>query len=177
MLVSPDYRIVSFNKTAYTDSSNLHGKKMREGMNILEYVTSENTDMFKADFSAALSGKLVMSEVLMDVQNGGKKWFRIELSPAFNVDNDIIGVVINSIDIDELKRYELKLEKSNKQLRAIAFQQSHEMRSSIARVLGLMGLLKESPGDREIMSHVEEVSNELASIIHDIIDKTEEDSY
>lgn len=177
MLVSPDYRIVSFNKTAYTDSSNLHGKKMREGMNILEYMTSENTDMFKADFSAALSGKLVMSEVLMDVQNGGKKWFRIELSPAFNVDNDIIGVVINSIDIDELKRYELKLEKSNKQLRAIAFQQSHEMRSSIARVLGLMGLLKESPGDREIMSHVEEVSNELDSIIHDIIDKTEEDSY
>ena len=146
-------------------------------MNILEYVTSENTDMFKADFSEALSGKLVMSEVLMDVQNGGKKWFRIELSPAFNVDNDIIGVVINSIDIDELKRYELKLEKSNKQLRAIAFQQSHEMRSSIARVLGLMGLLKESPGDREIMSHVEEVSNELDSIIHDIIDKTEEDSY
>ncbi|MEM1406775.1 MAG: PAS domain-containing protein [Bacteroidota bacterium] len=177
VLIAPDYRIISFNKTALSDSIRLYGKKMTEGMNILEYTTTVSPDLFKAHFSMALSGQQVVDEMLMEFPNQEKKWFRVELSPAVNEDNEIIGVVINSIDIDKLKRYELKLEKSNKQLRAIAFQQSHEMRSSIARVLGLMGLLKESPGDREIMSHVEEVSNELDTIIHDIIDKTGENSY
>ncbi|MEM8567236.1 MAG: PAS domain-containing protein [Bacteroidota bacterium] len=174
MLISPEYRMLSFNKTASNDSERLYGKKMAVGMNLLDYVAANDIEQFQANFTRALSGELVINEVIIDFPNDKQKWFRMELSPARNEANETIGVVINSVDIDELKRYEHKLERSNEQLRAIAYQQSHEMRSPIAKVLGLMNLLKSSPGDTEVMAHIEKVTHQLDTIVHDIIEKTEE---
>ncbi|MEM7109287.1 MAG: PAS domain S-box protein [Bacteroidota bacterium] len=174
MLVAPDYKILSLNKTADKDSLRLYGKKMAIGMNLLDYVAPNDHEQFQERFIQALSGELVISEETIDFPKSESKWFRMELSPALNEANEIIGVVINAVDIDELKRYELKLEKSNEQLRAIAYQQSHEMRSPIAKVLGLMNLLKSSPGDEEIMAHLENVTHQLDTIVHDIIEKTEQ---
>lgn len=174
ILISPEYKVLSFNKAAATNLLALYGKGIKEGSNILEFILPEAFDEFMEDFNKALSGELVRLERPLKFPNGQNIWLRTELSPARNDSNSIIGVVFNLMDIDQLKQYELSLEKSNEQLRAIAYKQSHEMRCPIAQVLGLMYLLKESPGDIEIMKHVEKVAHELDAIVHDIVAQTVE---
>jgi signal transduction histidine kinase len=54
---------------------------------------------------------------------------------------EIIGVTINSSNIDESKRAELLIQTQNKQLLKIAHLQSHQIRGPVATILGLLQLL------------------------------------
>ena len=75
----------------------------------------------------------------------------------------------------EIINIEKTLESKNEILSAIAYEQSHIVRAPLANIMGLVGILKNmdlGPNMNSILLMLEESSNQLDSVIKDIIKKT-----
>ncbi len=81
-------------------------------------------------------------------------------------------------DITERLNHIKTIEKQNKKLKEIAWMQSHVVRAPLARMMGLINVLKsEELSDKETMeylSYVMESALELDDIIRDVVDKSQE---
>ena len=83
-------------------------------------------------------------------------------------------VLVN--DITEKVKYIEAIENQNKQLREIAWIQSHVVRAPLARMMGIVNVLKgteiSSDEQKTLMAHFIESGSELDEIIKDITQKT-----
>jgi PAS domain S-box-containing protein len=83
-------------------------------------------------------------------------------------------VLVN--DITEKVKYIEAIENQNKQLREIAWIQSHVVRAPLARMMGIINVLKgtevSSEEQKKLIDHFIESGSELDSIIKDITQKT-----
>lgn len=80
-------------------------------------------------------------------------------------------------DITDLKQVMQELEIQNRQLKEIAWTQSHVVRAPLSRLMGLVKLLSDGvvgPGEdhTQILSYIVQSANELDRIIADITEKT-----
>jgi PAS domain S-box-containing protein len=86
----------------------------------------------------------------------------------------MVGAVL---DVTNSRRLLQKVQKQNKVLKEIAWEQSHVVRAPLARIKGLLHLLEEELFEEmskdEILFHMKESSNELDDIIRNIVEKTE----
>jgi len=87
--------------------------------------------------------------------------------------------IIGSIqDITERRKYINAIERSNERLREIAWTQSHVVRAPLARIMGLIDLLKNQRNNldniEEIIDNILNSSEELDKVIRKITNKTEE---
>jgi len=87
-------------------------------------------------------------------------------------------VACYSFDNTETVNYMSTIESQNQNLKDIAWMQSHVMRAPVARVLGLVDLLKEEnhnldPNIAEILHFIEESTGEMDSVIKEITAKTD----
>jgi len=84
--------------------------------------------------------------------------------------------VVIASDITERLKYVAAIESQNERLREISWIKSHIVRAPLARIMGLIPLikdLKEHTTEREMMFDFLMISaNELDDIIRDITDKT-----
>lgn len=80
-------------------------------------------------------------------------------------------------DMTEQMNYIKAIEGQNKKLHEIAYIQSHVVRAPLARIIGLVNLIKMNadvnPG-AEILAYLEESANEFDEVIKDITNKTEQ---
>ena len=98
------------------------------------------------------------------------------ISDAEGKPSRIIGSVQ---DITERRKYINTIERSNERLREIAWTQSHVVRAPLARIMGLIDLLKNQRNNldniEEIIDNILNSSEELDKVIRKITNKTEED--
>jgi PAS domain S-box-containing protein len=80
-------------------------------------------------------------------------------------------------DITERILHERTIEKQNDKLKDIAWIQSHVVRAPVARMMGLINLIKEDDLDEketgEFLNHVLESAVELDNIIKDVVSKSQ----
>lgn len=109
------------------------------------------------------------------VENGKYRWLE---SKATNLIDDptINGILFNSNDITERMNHIEAIEEQNTKLKEIAWIQSHLVRAPVARILGLIELLKnekEKDNEVELLNYIYDSTEELDVLIKDIIYKTE----
>ncbi|MCC5921479.1 MAG: PAS domain S-box protein [Cyclobacteriaceae bacterium] len=80
-------------------------------------------------------------------------------------------------DLTDQKKWQETIIKQNERLKAIAWQQSHELRRPVANILGIVELLKNTKlsdpqESKEIIRLLGYSADELDAIIKDIVDKT-----
>lgn len=85
--------------------------------------------------------------------------------------------LILAIDISERTSYIKAIEDQNAKMQEIAWIQSHVVRAPLARIMGLMNLLKMAPAEehettKEIMDYIHFSAQELDEIIRKIVSKT-----
>ncbi len=93
-------------------------------------------------------------------------------------DNNLPVRIIGSMqDITERKRYIMQVEETNKRLREIAWTQSHVVRAPLAKVMGLVDLMKNYKNDLDnfddVIENVLISANELDQVIRKIARETE----
>jgi PAS domain S-box-containing protein len=94
------------------------------------------------------------------------------------IDNDgnpqrIIGAMQ---DITQVQNYIQTIEEHNSRLKDIAWTQSHVVRAPLARIMGLIDLIKTYPNideQSQLIDHIISSANELDNIIRNISNKTE----
>jgi PAS domain S-box-containing protein len=122
----------------------------------------------------------------------GRKTGIVSISPVFNEQNECIKLLGIIHDITERKKSEeeiklsnekLKLkneelEEKNTKLEEIAWIQSHKIRAPLARIMGLVDLLKNHRNEQmdidELLGYIINSSNELDVLIREIVNKTEQ---
>lgn len=174
ILISPDYTILSFNEATQKYTKMVFGRKIEENESMLNFLLPESKDLFMEDSQRALKGETINREI-----NSNGFWFEITHNPVYDEQNNLLGFSMNSTYIDERKKATLKLAKQNKILRNIAWQQSHELRRPVANLLELCNMLKESVNEPDetkdmLLSYMLQSTQELDSIIHQIVDQTNE---
>ncbi len=174
VLLSPDFKVLSFNKKAFENVKLFFGAEMKEGDDFRKYVVPTRETDFQNYVKRTLQGETIVEELCIDLENGEQYWFLVSFFPAYDEEGNLIGVSYNASDIDKRKKYELILEKQNRQLREIAYIQSHKVRKPVANILGLMQLMDKSKMSEENQKYFDfllQATQDLDKIIHEIVDK------
>ncbi|QEM12356.1 PAS domain-containing protein [Mucilaginibacter rubeus] len=145
-------------------------KQFEIGRDIFSYVSSLLHDDFAQLLLRSQSGETVqydrqyrLSEAMM--------WVHYSLSPVYT-DDKVTGVCITGRDITPVKTYVTKIEQQNDLFREIAWTQSHVVRAPIARLLGLLPLIRNPETDEDYqaaLKYMEESITELDKIVSAVI--------
>jgi PAS domain S-box-containing protein len=86
----------------------------------------------------------------------------------------MVGAVLDVTNSRKLMR---RIQRQNKLLKEIAWEQSHVVRAPLARIKGLLNLMEQKNFDemseQEVLFYIQDSANELDNIIRNIVGKTE----
>lgn len=118
-------------------------------------------------------------EVINHKKNGERFWSSKSISPVKDVTGKITHWISIERDVTQTKNYVSAIEKQNIKLKEIAWTQAHIVRTPVARLMGLLNLLKEEashPDERaDVLKFIDLSVNELDAIIFEIIKKSEKE--
>lgn len=104
-----------------------------------------------------------------------EKWYEISAFPSVN------GLSVYFKDITERSNYIKAIEEQNKKLKEISWMQSHVVRAPLARIMGLIPLLRdirENSKEREkTLEYLALSANELDEVIKEITSKSNAANY
>jgi PAS domain S-box-containing protein len=159
--------IISANQAFWDRVSYVTGKHVDEWNK--EYFNKELFIEWDQYFQKAFKGAS-FKIIWEDKHHGNELFEEISFNPILNKDKEVIGISCFSRDITQQYVYTRMIEKQNEQLQQIAWIQSHEVRSPVASLLGLIQLFnKENPGDA---LNLEQVAINLDAVIRKITDHT-----
>lgn len=172
------FRLLSANDNYLNYLRENHGRHFQLSESILHpSLGDERIAKWRKLYERVLRGEQVNFE---SEETTGKedRIFSVSLYPIFNEARIITGVACYSFDATEKTRYLHTIEKQNRNLKDIAWMQSHVMRAPVARVLGLVELLKAEKDNlnhslAEIIELIETSSMEMDDVIREITDKTQ----
>lgn len=116
-------------------------------------------------------------EVINYTKQGKEYWVSQSNAPIADNNGQVTHWISIQRDITQNRRYLKEIEEQNKKFKEIAWIQSHLVRAPLARVMGLVDLLKNFvPGDDSdtLLGYLESSAKELDAIIINIADKTPE---
>lgn len=174
VLISSDYKVLSFNKQASIVSELVFGKPLFENANMWDYVLPADQSDFLADTQKVLQGERLSFE--REIFFGETSaWIEVNYNPVYDSTSGLImGFSFNSTDISLRKQNELKIINQNERLKQISWQQSHEVRRHMVNMMGLYKLIKDS----NVLTEAEKIekldlllneTKELDQIIHSIV--------
>jgi PAS domain S-box-containing protein len=177
-LVNSDYIVVECNHTFKKWISHFLGKELDKGDCVLhEGLDKAYVDKFEMCYRLAFGGKAFKS--VEDINVDGKtRYTTVSFTPVFDDDGKVMAVSCFARDITEQRKHLLKIEEQNTALREIAFIESHKVRGPVATILGLGQFFNtenlSDPLNKEIISGILSVANELDTIIRQVVKKSNE---
>ncbi|MBN8694676.1 MAG: PAS domain S-box protein [Bacteroidetes bacterium] len=116
VLLSNDYKILCYNKTAEITFKSIQNKSICEGDDFRNYVIDENKAEFLKGFETAKSGQHIVIE-RPGAKGAGDSWFEHKFSPAYDNNGQLIGVTLVSLNITQRKLAEEQLKISETKYR------------------------------------------------------------
>ncbi len=174
VLVGRDYKILAFNKKTEKEALIYYNRQIKEGENFWDYVLKGTEEGFVLHFQQAMYGETVVIENQFSFARDKQFWFEVTYFPVYDHDKGLIGVAINTVNINARKVAEERVKFQNEQLKEIAILQSHAVRRPVSSILGLISLIdKENNIDEneEYIALLEKCTQELDVIIHKIVQK------
>lgn len=142
ILINQEFNILAFNKVAFNMCHGLHQNKLVLGKDFREYVSEEIKNDFFENFTIALNGSISKFEQKLTQEDGTHKWLEYVFYPVYDASQQLIGVSKVVKDITESKNQIAKIQAQYEKLKEIAWVQSHEVRSPLANIMGLIEMLK-----------------------------------
>ena len=172
ILIDCNFKIVSFNQLAKKYAEDELLAPMAEGKNLMDCIEEERRALVYDSLETLLTTHDPSLETEYSLSGNSDKSYYTRYFPVSNDANEVFGVIIAINDITERKLEELKtlkllelVQKKNKDLGQFAYIVSHNLRSPIAKIQGLVTLL-ESGGNDDIpdKSLIEYIANETVNL-------------
>ncbi|MDP9047017.1 MAG: PAS domain S-box protein, partial [Bacteroidota bacterium] len=107
-------------------------------------------------------------------KSGEEFWVNCSMTPVIDNAGKLTHFIAIERDITQQLKYIKAIEKQNKNLRKIAWLQSHVIRAPLARIMGLVDLIKNSNKNddehQKALGYLLTSANELDDVIKNIID-------
>jgi PAS domain S-box-containing protein len=171
--VNQELRLISYNHGYASYIENRCGKQAESGAYTAAYATSgEEITEWEGYYKRALNGEDFKIELLIPGDNA-HVFVDARFHPIKDTDGSIIGVSCNCRDITEYKRHLLQVQEQNKQLREIAWIQSHKVRSPLASILGLVDVFDKEdlthPDNTKVLEKIKIAAKELDHVIYEVV--------
>lgn len=105
------------------------------------------------------------------------EYIEIRISPILSKDDRIIGACCLGRNFTQRKKHELLIQEKNKRLMDIAWSQSHEFRTPLSRIMGLIYLIDEeydmSDDQKQVLHYIKSSCHELDAMIRRVVKLTE----
>ncbi len=174
-----NYRYLSFTKTHKNAMKQIWGVDIEIGQNMLAYISYEaDRQAAKCNFDKALKGEYFIEIEMFGDEKLYRTYWEDRYSPMLNAQKEIIGLTVFVTDVTQRRQDELKILAQNEQLKAIAWQQAHQVRRPVANILGLIDLIKtnDNKGYNETyLNYLLQSTQELDAVIHKIVGYANED--
>jgi PAS domain S-box-containing protein len=128
---------------------------------LADFFPPERFPQFVEFTEQVLNGHNVSYEVDYLQADGSKCWFYVRLFPIKDNQENILGLMMALYDITERKNIENNLKVAYERIhnhinriKNMAWKQSHYMRSPVANLKGLAGLLKDNPADTKTLDYM-----------------------
>ena len=148
---------------------------LSNGELLFEHIIEEDKDKFYEIFNNSIYKMIDLNVEFRIKVDEVIKWVKLFYHPEIQED-DTIKWYGYLEDINLQKRFLLELENQNKQLRDIAWTQSHKVRAPLSRLMGLVNLLLRDVLSKEeqthYLNHISKSTVELDEIIKEITNKT-----
>lgn len=152
VLSDKNFKVISFNTSAFQTYSKEFNVEIKEGDSLLDYIPDERQPPSRDRFEKALRGDKVTYELSFLQAKGGLNWYNVNMFAVRDDSENLLGFIIASENITTRKSIELERNKMltdilqhNKDLEQFAYIISHNLRSPVANILGLSALIKNSP--------------------------------
>ncbi len=143
---------------------------------ITDWVVEEDRQLVQERYKKSLKELTDLNvEFRVNLPRGGTVWVKLFYHPEVNESGNVVWYGYLE-DITMQKQILLNLERQNKQLKDIAWTQSHLVRAPLARLMGLVNMFKNGLVEKEeeptFLDYLEHSANELDHIIKEITHKT-----
>eukprot|EP01030_Chromulinospumella_sphaerica_P014346 gene14346-biopygen12570 len=177
--VDEKLNLLAFNK-AYRDYySLLTGEQPVVGnVEPLRVFNPEHYVEMMRGYEAALQGRPTELTGKGLAADGGAPDVRVRFRPIRTPEGAVVGVSCFRSDITEYLQLISSLERNNKQLRDIAWVQSHKLRGPLTTIMSIVTYLRDDDTDPEmrtkVLESLREKIREMDDIIHEIVNLTKE---
>lgn len=134
-------------------------------------------EVYRDLWTTIRSGNTWEGELLNRNRDGKEYWERLSISPIKKEDGSIYKYMALKQNVDTEKRNQQQLIIQKEIFREIAHDQSHEVRAPLARIMGLVELLKETTDEalrEELMEKIKFSTEELDKILRQTVSKVAE---
>lgn len=143
-----------------------------------DYVHPEDYDIVLEQFSKILEKpQTKINPFRFKIKND--EWIWMETIVTNKLDEPTInGIVVNSRDVTNRITYLKAIEEQNSKLKDIAWTQSHIVRAPVARLMGLINLIRDEKSNfkleekERMLQYIIESADEIDTVIKEIVDNT-----
>ncbi len=181
-LLNSDLDILEYNKKALLFAKNEFQFDFNNKGKVFDQMPENRRLPFLAHVKNAFKGQTISYEVSYPRPENKQSWYSVRMFPISDTDHQILGLVLAIDDITERKEAEQSLQsayeriKTNVQfIRELIWKQSHILRSPLANLKGLMGLLRADPGDKEVLGHIENEFERMDAVLLEMAEDSSKD--
>lgn len=176
--VDTEFNLLAFNKAYKEYFHSVYAKYPRTGSTeIVKEYSPVNYEKLVEGYRTILAGQPYEIVGKGITANGVTPDIEVRFKPILDAEGRIKGVSCFRRDITEYVQLVRTLEKNNKQLKKIAWVQSHKLRGPLSTVMAIAMYLNEEGAtgqqNEEIMQSMKEKLDEMDQIIHEIVNTAE----
>lgn len=168
-------KVLAFNQKAIEFVIEQYNHVPEKGDNLADFFPRERLPQFAEFLKLVSQGQHINYESDYPKKSGGRAWYDVRLSPITNKQKKVLGTLMALYDITERKVYEQNLREAYnsiqnhiESIKGMAWKQSHLIRSPVANLQALAKMLKDHPGDAEVLAHLQAEVDRLDEIIHEM---------
>ena len=117
--LSPDLKVLQFNKTGKDRLTSNRGKDIYIGADFKEFLHIGTENVFMPMFKDAIAGKYPELETEQTNLQGETFWLRTRMYPVYDTDKKLFGITVLAENITDRKKVEIELEQSEEKNRAL----------------------------------------------------------
>jgi signal transduction histidine kinase len=173
--VDRNYRYLIFNSAFRISTFNSYGTIVDTGSSLLSCITVvEDRVRAKENLDRALDGE---NHVTIEQYGDTHRFFfETRYTPIFGVNDEVVGVTVQSANITDRKRTEEQIHALNSELESFTYSVAHDLRAPLRAIDGYTGLLKESYNDlldregQRLLEVIMKNAKRMGKLIDDLLD-------
>jgi PAS domain S-box-containing protein len=166
--IDKDKKLISFNNSFYERNILLYGVIPYIEMSILDCLDLESSEIWIKAYDKALAGENFIQE-FVDNNTHQELFFDVSFNPIL-VKGEVTGVAVFSSNITARKNLDQQLHYKVKELNTFMYKSTHDLRSPLVSVMGLVQLAKELTTNEELIQYFEMINTSVHKMDNLLVD-------
>ena len=166
--IDKNSHLINFNYSFFESFKLFYNAEPYVGMPIMEYLNYDAQKKWGPFYERALNGEHFSEEIEID-SLGIQLCFDVSFNPIV-INNEVTGAAVFARDITSRKSAEKQLEYKINELNTFLYKATHDLRSPLVSVMGLVQLAKDLNMEAELESYIDMINSSVHKMDNLLVD-------